>query len=203
MTKPTGRPKGRPKVKEYVTLMARVPLELVEQARRYAARKRQPISEVLRDGLLLLLEQEDTAPHYVYDRNTPSANVSDTKEDTPRTLEAPQAPQPVKVSDVKEAMLPPGTHRPPIVSDTKEDNLPRETSPAKMSDTKSATLPSFDTSKFYLGKLCPHGHDFHGTGQSLLRKHNQRCRECENTSKRDKRARERPAAQKALTRRHP
>ena len=155
MTKPTGRPKGRPKVKEYVTLMARVPLELVEQARRYAARKRQPISEVLRDGLLLLLEQEDTAPHYVYDRNAPPAKMSDTKEDTTRTLEAPQAPQPVKVSD-----------------------------------TKAAMLPSFDTSKFYLGTLCPKGHDYHGTGQSLLRKHNQRCRECENTSKRDKRARE-------------
>ena len=133
MTKPTGRPKGRPKVKEYVTLMARVPLELVEQARKYAARKQQPISEVLRDGLLLLLEQEDTAPHYVYDRFAP---------------------------------------------------------PVKMSDTKAAILPSFDTSKFYLGTLCPKGHDYHGTGQSLLRKHNQRCRECENTSKRDKRARE-------------
>jgi hypothetical protein len=156
MTKPTGRPRGRPKVKEYVTLMARVPLDLVEQARKYAARKQQPISEVLRDGLLLLLEQEDTAPRYVYDRFAPPAKVSDTKADTPRTLETPMVHQPVKMSDMKAAML-----------------------------------PSFDTSKFYLGKLCPHGHDFHGTGQSLLRKHNMSCRECENTSKRDKRARAR------------
>lgn len=42
----------------------------------------------------------------------------------------------------------------------------------------------FDTTRYYLGKLCPHGHDFEGTGHSLLRKHNQRCRECENETKR-------------------
>ena len=51
-------------------------------------------------------------------------------------------------------------------------------------------VPTFDTSKFYLGALCPKGHGFHGTGQSLRRQHNMSCRECENTAKREKRARE-------------
>jgi hypothetical protein len=59
MTKPTGRPKGRPKTKEYVTLMARVDVALAEQVRRYARLKRQTISDVLRDGLLVLLSEQD------------------------------------------------------------------------------------------------------------------------------------------------
>jgi hypothetical protein len=34
-------------------------------------------------------------------------------------------------------------------------------------------VPAFDTTKYGLGKLCPRGHDYHGTGQSLrhLRRH--------------------------------
>ena len=53
---------------------------------------------------------------------------------------------------------------------------------------------TFDPAKFYLGKLCPKGHDYQGTGMSLLRCHNQRCRECENQAKRAKRAARRTAA---------
>ena len=163
MTKPTGNPRGRPKTKEYVTLMARVPLELVDQARRYAARKRQPISEVLRDGLVLLLEQEDTAPHYVYDRNPLPVKMSDTKEDTASSTEAPQARQSVIVSDTKEAMLALDTQQPVIVYDTKEDSLSVGTLPVKMSDTKEAVVvPSFDTTRHHLGPLCKRGHEWGG-----------------------------------------
>jgi hypothetical protein len=59
MTKPTGRPRGRPKTKEYVTLMARVDVALAEQVQRYARLKRQTISEVLRDGLQVWLSDQD------------------------------------------------------------------------------------------------------------------------------------------------
>ena len=55
----------------------------------------------------------------------------------------------------------------------------------------SVEASSFDTTRYYLGKLCPKGHDFGGTGMSLLRKHNQRCRECENESRREGRAKKR------------
>jgi len=37
MTKPTGRPRGRPKTKESVTLMARVDVTLADRVKRYAA----------------------------------------------------------------------------------------------------------------------------------------------------------------------
>ena len=57
MTKPTGRPRGRPKVKEYVTLLARVDVALADQVKRYASLHRQPISLVIRDALSLLMEE--------------------------------------------------------------------------------------------------------------------------------------------------
>ena len=57
MTKPTGRPRGRPKTKEYVTLMARVDVALATQVKRYASLHRQPISLVIRDALSLLMEE--------------------------------------------------------------------------------------------------------------------------------------------------
>src|SRR5438093_13416383 len=57
MTKPTGRPRGRPKVKEYVTLMARVDVALADQVKRYASLHRQPLSVVIRDALSLLMEE--------------------------------------------------------------------------------------------------------------------------------------------------
>src|SRR4029450_13195374 len=57
MTKPTGRPRGRPKTKEYVTLMARVDITLADEVKRYASLHRQPISVVIRDALTLLMEE--------------------------------------------------------------------------------------------------------------------------------------------------
>ena len=51
MTKPT----GRPKTKEYVTLMARVDVTLADRVKRYAAAHRQPISVVMRDAAIILL----------------------------------------------------------------------------------------------------------------------------------------------------
>jgi hypothetical protein len=67
MTKPTGRPRGRPKTKEYVTLMARVDVTLATQVKRYASLHRQPLSVVIRDALSLLMEEYPdttiTGPH--------------------------------------------------------------------------------------------------------------------------------------------
>jgi hypothetical protein len=57
MTKPTGRPRGRPKTKEYVTLMARVDITLADQVKRYASLHHQPISVVIRDALIFLMEE--------------------------------------------------------------------------------------------------------------------------------------------------
>src|SRR5207253_6374681 len=68
MTKPTGRPRGRPKPTASVTLMARVDVALADRVKRYAAAHRQPISVVIRDALILLMEEypagtDHTVPH--------------------------------------------------------------------------------------------------------------------------------------------
>jgi hypothetical protein len=39
-------------------------------------------------------------------------------------------------------------------------------------------LQSFDSSRFYLGKLCPQGHEWENTGQSLRHYHQSRCVTC-------------------------
>ena len=57
MTRPTGRPRGRPKTKEYVTLMARVDVAQADEVKRYASMHRQPISVVIRDALTLLMDE--------------------------------------------------------------------------------------------------------------------------------------------------
>lgn len=90
MTKPTGRPRGRPKTKEYVTLMARVPQDLADRVQRYAGLHQQPISVVLRDGLELLLEEGRYRP-FMSDINTGSSHTSDR-----------QAASAIIVSDIKE-----------------------------------------------------------------------------------------------------
>ncbi len=212
MTKPTGRPRGRPKTKEYVTLMARVSQDLADRIKVYRSHKRQTMSDVLRDGLELLLEQEHAqAPPYVYDRKgeKPSimsdtkdksanimsdrkeavtVNMSDTKEER---AGKPQRTRSAKVSDRKRDKAGITSDRkgdvPPMASDTKERHTASTPEPAILSDTN---MPTFDPSKYSLGKLCPRGHDYHGTGQSLLRLPQQHCRQCDTEQKRERRQRQ-------------
>lgn len=75
--KRTGRPPGRPKTKEYVTLSARVSQDTADQVGRYARRHRQTLSEVMRDGFTLLLQEDRYAP-FVSDTNGKQEILSDT-----------------------------------------------------------------------------------------------------------------------------
>jgi len=133
MTKPTGRPHGRPKTKEYVTLMARFPQDLADRVERYAGRKRQTVSEVLRDGVLVLLQDDDPYLPFVSDRNTVSDMLSDATREEEE--EAPPDAQSVIVSDTNEAM-------PENVSDGKGEIAPAvgmaEASTDTLSDVKEA-----------------------------------------------------------------
>ena len=154
MTKPTGRPRGRPKTKEYSTLMARVPQELADRVKRYAAAHRQPIAVVMRDALLLLMDEypssaDLSAPH----RIAAHEFLSDRYDSSLDTLlgETDSAEFEALLSDTNEevvdTILEGVNRRPDIVSET--------------------NMPAFDTTKYGLGKLCPRGHDYHGTGESL------------------------------------
>ncbi len=203
MTKPTGNPRGRPKTKEYATLMARIPQELVERVTRYAGLHRQSISVVIREGLLLLLEsdpyghfmsdmKEERAETYIaYDTKAASAEpaaeiVSDIKTGVPQQSATTQAiGVSEKVSDTKE-------QKPKIVYDRKEaeDNMSdRKAAVQKIVSDKNGEAPDtttkppgmlpFDATKYVLGKLCPRQHDYDGTGHSLLRLSNRHCLACD------------------------
>jgi hypothetical protein len=140
MTKPTGRPRGRPKTKEYVTLMARVDIALADRVRRYASLHRQPISVVIRDALTLLMDEYPSdadlaGPHrlavheFLSDRyESPldtligesdsaglEALLSDTNEAVAETILSETSSASDIVSDPKEA-------RRNILSDSKTDN---------------------------------------------------------------------------------
>jgi hypothetical protein len=241
MTKPTGRPRGRPKTKEYVTLMARVDITLAAEVKRYASLHRQPISVVIRDALTLLMEEypcasDRSAPHrlaaheFLSDRYEspldmllgesdsaePEDLLSDTNREVAETMLSDTSGGDKYASDTKEAMTDIASDdntdrvavptRPPararsrkvstgkgagnnasdtktdsssIMSDKKEATAPSLPEPRASAFVSDSTVPTYDTSKHYLGKLCPRRHDYNGTGQSLLRKTNHLCLACD------------------------
>ena len=129
MTKPPGRPRGRPKTQEYVTLRACVDAALADRIKRYAAAHRQPIAVVIRDALTLLMEEypsgaDMASPHrlaahaFLFDRyESPldllvgeieraglEACLADTKETVVDTILSDRHGGPHLISDTNEAM---------------------------------------------------------------------------------------------------
>jgi hypothetical protein len=197
MTKPTGRPRGRPKTKEYVTLMARVDTTLADTVKRYASLHRQPLSVVIRDALALLMEEfppgmdpagpQRLAVHeFLSDRyeapldllleDTDSAErevlLSDTNEVAVNTILSDTNGDTGYVSDTKRDFVSDTNEGAAIVSDTKAAH------PDIMSNTK-ADDAAYDPAKFSLGKLCPRRHAYRDTGKSVLRISNRHCRACD------------------------
>ena len=163
MTKPTGRPRGRPKTKEYVTLMARVDIALADEVKRYASLHRQPISVVIRDALTLLMDEypcaaDRSGPHrlaaheFLSDRyespldtllgETDSAEVesllSDTNEGVVETILSDTNRETEYASDTKDV-------RADIPSDSKAESaathvgMPTRGRSRKASDTNAGT----------------------------------------------------------------
>jgi hypothetical protein len=54
---------------------------------------------------------------------------------------------------------------------------PRSRQPTAARPAATQT-PPYDPTKYTLGRLCPRGHDYQGTGQSLRRRHNGECAQC-------------------------
>jgi hypothetical protein len=181
MTKPTGRPRGRPKTKEYRTLMARVPLEIAAEVQRYAAAHRQPLSVVIRDALALLMEEFPARrDHAAPQRLAAHEFLSDRYETPLDTLlgetdgaELDEFLSDTKGAIVEEILSDTDTDTPAIMSDkkvvpdklsdTQEDTAPR----AGAEEPGRVSCPPFDTSSHRLGRLCPRNHEWGTTGQSL------------------------------------
>ena len=126
--------------------------------------------------------------------------MSDVKEDIPSLLmfdSTAAQPEIVSGTNGEESAGPAEAY---IVSDT---NIQEHHQ--KMSDSKSGTagkasdrngaarettvpppaMPPFDTTKYVLGTLCPRGHEYHGTGKTLLHLPKRRFLPCENEKKRE------------------
>jgi hypothetical protein len=56
-----------------------------------------------------------------------------------------------------------------------------------LGDGADPTCPPYDAAKFVLGKLCPRGHAWGQTGQSLLRKNGRYCSQCNTERKKARR----------------
>jgi hypothetical protein len=53
---------------------------------------------------------------------------------------------------------------------------------------------AFDATRFVLGKLCPRGHAYQGTGKSLLTRASRHCPQCDTEQARERRARQKATA---------
>ena len=63
-----------------------------------------------------------------------------------------------------------------------------ETPQRRHSNASETTTPAtYDTTRYYLGKLCPKKHDYEGSGQSLLYRRNRRCVACDREAARARR----------------
>jgi hypothetical protein len=199
MTENSVRPKGRPKgsttaTVELETVSFKAPVEFMARVRAYAKQHRQSISELVRDGLEERLNGSDPLDYrYGLDpREEPpseSAGESGALYTLITALTAEVQQMRVAMQALEQRVAGQGR-----VKETRgiTDNTGNTDNANKsnMSNTENHDIPSyppFDLSKFYLGKLCPKRHDYYGTGQSLLRRHNQSCRECERLSKQAKR----------------
>lgn len=192
-----------------VTVSLRIPQALYERLDRYASEHRQTVSALVRDGIEMRLD----AP--ADPRSRRAGSTTDDPElwidgasilrDMQATLARHETQMQALMQAIERQTTPAGnglysshttmpatevavsyqeaayTQRPALA----DEQIPESPMPA--------AVPPHDPSKYRLGKLCPKGHDYHGTGQSLLRKHNQHCRECENEGKRAARQAKRQA----------
>lgn len=148
-------------------LQARFPLDLVAQAGQLAARLGCSVSDLLREGLALRLAS-DMVPDTVPDR-APS-ELSDAVRHA-----IDQAVQ----DAVERALAGAGRADLPAVRRARHAVPPP--------DSPSSEV-SYDPTKFYLTTLCKRGHDWQGTGQSLLRRGNGNCVQCQRELRRAREA---------------
>ena len=155
------------------TLSIKMPPELHEQVLRYADLHGTTVSALIREGLAL--------------RMGTGASSEDKASDTPSPEHDALVALLGHVRGFLSGLEDQLGYMTGLVSE--ESSGTTEASSPELPVMKPERSPPYDTARFYLGKLCPQGHEHGSTGMSLLRRHNQSCRECENERKRQARAR--------------
>src|SRR5215831_4121049 len=143
-----------------VSLTVRVPAALYDRLTQYASLHRYSLTEVVLEGIESRLETPaDPREHGASDESH-----TDVLQQLEARLEA--------IVDVKIAAAlapqPRATAAPP----------PPATAELPQVASSSDPAPPFNTHTQYLGKLCPQGHNYAGTGQSLRNKKSASCVAC-------------------------
>jgi hypothetical protein len=97
--RPTGRPVGRPKTKDYQTFSLKMPTDFLAQVKRYAREHQQTVAELIRDGLQWRITDGDPRGPGV---GTISRDSGNTENGTPP---AAAVPRPVPAYDTTKCYL--------------------------------------------------------------------------------------------------
>ena len=205
---PTGKPVGRPKTKDYTTISLKMPQALLDRVQRYARLHRQSISELIRDGVEWRITEGDprglgvsTPQHSLsadneYSRNTViSYEIQGEPEyagmlQEIRTALTRQETQLRALTQALEQRAVVPTLGEYSGNTTEISSGPRSTpQPVREAHKEYGNTIlqnnalAFDPARFYLGQLCPRGHDYQETGQSLRRRSKGDCHECDKARK--------------------
>src|SRR5262249_71428 len=141
-----------------VTISMRLPRELHTRLEQYASQHRQSISELVRDGLEWRLEDGD--PRGLGDASTRDdeayymSNTANALADMREAL----ARQEAQIQAIIQALeRQTGIPQPTLAHNGQTDIVPEEdrTTGAPGNETRQPDIPPYDTTRFYLGKLCP------------------------------------------------
>lgn len=159
-----------------VTVSVRVPKALHDQAQQYAHQRRMSMTELLLDGLTLRLETPTDPREQLLTSDDSNTVMQQLQAMVTATVQA-------ELAKLLSLALPLPTHDiQPTNNDILYDN-------GNTVLHKSSSPPGLDVTRYRLGKLCPQGHDYQGTGQSLRRQRQGDCVEYGRVAKRAKRAR--------------
>lgn len=210
MTKLDKRLKYQNDDEKPVTISMRLPKELHTRLEQYATQHRQSISELVRDGLAWRLSEGD--PRGLGDASAKDdeayymSKTANALADMRQALARQEAQIQTIVQALERQTTPAGnglysshTTMPANEVAVSYQEAPNAQRPALADEqipesTIPAAMPQYDASKYRLGRLCPRGHDYQGTGQSL--RNNNRaggCLACDAERSRERRQTQRQA----------
>jgi len=172
-----------------VSVSLRIPRPLYDQVQHQASQRRITLTTAILDGLALWLQHPaDPRESLAYDNSNTVMQQLQDQEQRLTALEAALAKRSIATPAVSRNSV----HKP-------QDNIPydngntaiQESAVAMPAITEPSAVPLVDTRNVRLGRLCPRGHDYNGTGQSLRRA--TRAGDCVECGKEQKRAKRRAA----------
>jgi hypothetical protein len=171
------------------TVSVRIPRELFDQLEARVRERRTTLTEALLEGARLWIDTP-ADPRELLSSNDNTV-IRELEEMIRAAVEKEIGKLNTFMESARDVLKPAPTPAQPVEPEPEPDisydgntvlHVGRE-----MEQEAAPTPPPYDTSKYYLGKLCKHGHNYHGTGQSLLYRRNRRCVECDKWEARRRR----------------